>query len=95
MLPGSRKTLAQKIPKVILSKQEYYWQALEIFESQEWRCDKCGRIKPLQLHHKTKRSHGRDDSKENLCGLCSDCHRKADEYYDKVRIGAKSHDFNR
>jgi 5-methylcytosine-specific restriction endonuclease McrA len=46
----------------------------EVIKSQAWRCAKCHGFKPLQIHHKVKRSHGRKDVHRNLEGLCNDCH---------------------
>jgi 5-methylcytosine-specific restriction endonuclease McrA len=45
-----------------------------VFEQQGWRCARCGKMKPLQGHHKVFRSKDRDDRVENLAGLCSGCH---------------------
>jgi len=39
-----------------------------------WRCQKCGSLENLQVHHKTKRSQLGDDELENLIALCAYCH---------------------
>lgn len=41
---------------------------------QRGRCQRCGRRRPLQLHHRVLRSHGRDDRPENLELLDQECH---------------------
>lgn len=49
-----------------------------VFDSQGWRCAKCGQIKPLTLDHKIKRSQLGSDEIENLQGLCVFCHDQKD-----------------
>jgi 5-methylcytosine-specific restriction endonuclease McrA len=39
-----------------------------------WRCQSCGTMSNLQVHHKEFRSHSGDDSEENLITLCTSCH---------------------
>ena len=39
-----------------------------------WRCQSCGTMSNLEVHHKEFRSHGGDDSEENFITLCSSCH---------------------
>ena len=37
-------------------------------------CVICHTTQNLHLHHKVYRSQGGDDSRENLCWLCINCH---------------------
>jgi len=39
-----------------------------------WRCQSCGTMSNLEVHHKQFRSHAGDDSEENLISLCTACH---------------------
>jgi 5-methylcytosine-specific restriction endonuclease McrA len=39
-----------------------------------WRCQSCGTMSNLEVHHKEFRSQAGDDSEENLITLCSTCH---------------------
>jgi 5-methylcytosine-specific restriction endonuclease McrA len=39
-----------------------------------WRCQSCGALANLEVHHKEFRSHSDHDSEENLITLCSVCH---------------------
>ena len=39
-----------------------------------WRCQSCGAMSNLELHHREFRSHSGSDSEENLITLCSTCH---------------------
>ena len=39
-----------------------------------WRCQSCGTMTTLEVHHKEFRSHSGDDSEENLITVCAACH---------------------
>ena len=39
-----------------------------------WRCQSCGAMSNLEVHHQQFRSDGGDDSDENLITLCNKCH---------------------
>ncbi len=39
-----------------------------------WRCQSCGVMSNLEVHHKEFRSHSGDDSEWNLITLCAACH---------------------
>jgi 5-methylcytosine-specific restriction endonuclease McrA len=39
-----------------------------------WRCQSCGAMSNLEVHHREFRSHSGSDSEENLITLCSTCH---------------------
>ncbi len=43
-------------------------------ERGEWRCQKCGSLENLQVHHEIKRSQLGNDSLDNLVTLCARCH---------------------
>ena len=45
-----------------------------MLELDGWRCQKCGSLENLLVHHKFKRSQRGDDSLENLVTLCAYCH---------------------
>jgi len=38
-----------------------------------WRCQSCGTMSNLEVHHKQFRSHSGRDSEENLVTLCTKC----------------------
>ena len=42
-----------------------------------WRCQSCGAMSNLEVHHKEFRSHSGDDSELNLITLCTFCHAEA------------------
>jgi 5-methylcytosine-specific restriction endonuclease McrA len=39
-----------------------------------WRCQSCGAMSNLEVHHKEFRSHSGDDTEQNLITLCTSCH---------------------
>ena len=46
----------------------------QVLRRDGWRCQFCGTMYNLEVHHKEFRSHAGDDSEENLITLCSQCH---------------------
>jgi len=56
--------------------KEYYMFALTVFEQANWRCQTCGKLAPLQVHHNKKRSQGGKHTLGNCIALCPKCHEK-------------------
>jgi ATP-dependent DNA helicase RecQ len=48
----------------------------KVLERDSWRCQLCGSMQDLHVHHQTFRSHGGADCIDNLVTLCSGCHFK-------------------
>jgi 5-methylcytosine-specific restriction endonuclease McrA len=46
----------------------------QILRRDGWRCQSCGAMSNLEVHHREFRSHSGEDSEENLITLCSTCH---------------------
>jgi len=46
----------------------------QILRRDGWRCQSCGAMSNLEVHHKEFRSHAGDDLEENLITLCTACH---------------------
>jgi ATP-dependent DNA helicase RecQ len=46
----------------------------QVLRRDGWRCQSCGTMSNLEVHHKEFRSHSGDDSEQNLITLCSACH---------------------
>ncbi len=63
-----------KRPRLRLDTKSYrkLWQ--RVIERDGWRCQNCGRLTGLQVHHIHARSHLGDDAEENLITLCAQCH---------------------
>lgn len=46
----------------------------QVLRRDGWRCQACGTISHLEVHHKEFRSHSGADSELNLITLCKSCH---------------------
>ena len=46
----------------------------QVLRRDGWRCQFCGAMLNLEVHHKQFRSHSGHDSEENLITLCIFCH---------------------
>ena len=66
--------MLRRIKRIKLGKQIYRRLMKKVLERDGWRCQKCGSLENLQVHHKIKRSHQGNDALENLVTLCAYCH---------------------
>ena len=46
----------------------------QVLRRDGWRCQLCGTMSNLEVHHKEFRSQSGDDSEQNLITLCTKCH---------------------
>jgi 5-methylcytosine-specific restriction endonuclease McrA len=46
----------------------------QILRRDGWRCQSCGSMTNLEVHHREFRSHSGADVEENLITLCTACH---------------------
>jgi 5-methylcytosine-specific restriction endonuclease McrA len=46
----------------------------QILRRDGWRCQSCGTMTNLEVHHQEFRSHSGSDSEDNLIALCAACH---------------------
>ena len=46
----------------------------QILRRDGWRCQSCGSMSNLEVHHMKFRSHSGADSDDNLITLCTACH---------------------
>jgi 5-methylcytosine-specific restriction endonuclease McrA len=46
----------------------------QVLRRDGWRCQSCGTMSNLEVHHRQFRSHSGDDSEDNLITLCAQCH---------------------
>src|SRR5450631_3350613 len=46
----------------------------QILRRDGWRCQSCGAMSNLEVHHRELRSQSGDDSEQNLITLCTACH---------------------
>lgn len=49
----------------------------QILRRDSWRCQWCGTMSNLEVHHQQSRSYAGSYTKENLITLCSACHASA------------------
>jgi 5-methylcytosine-specific restriction endonuclease McrA len=64
----------QKTVPIRLEQSEYQELRERVLRRDGWRCQFCGSMKNLEVHHQTFRSHSGEDIAINLITLCSDCH---------------------
>ena len=63
-----RKTAVRLDPK------GYRTLRRQILQRDGWRCQICGTMQRLEVHHLEFRSHSGSDSEQNLITLCAECH---------------------
>jgi len=66
-----------KRPRLQLEATLYEQLRNQILCRDGWRCQACGAMSNLEVHHMEFRSHSGDDSEENLITLCAACHQGA------------------
>jgi ATP-dependent DNA helicase RecQ len=63
-----------KNPRLRLAPELYEDVRQQVLRRDGWRCQSCGTMSNLEVHHREFRSHAGDDSEENLITLCVKCH---------------------
>ena len=63
-----------KEPRLRLEAKEYEELRLQVLRRDSWRCQGCGTISNLEVHHRQFRSQSGDDVEWNLITLCTACH---------------------
>jgi 5-methylcytosine-specific restriction endonuclease McrA len=66
--------MLKKIKRIKLGIRAYRRIMKRVLERDDWRCQRCGSLENLQIHHQIKRSQMGNDSLENLQTLCARCH---------------------
>ena len=61
-------------PRFRLDLTSYERLRQQVLRRYSWRCQSCGTMLNLEVHHKMFRSHSGQDSEENLITLCTSCH---------------------
>ena len=64
-------------PKVAPSRLDplsYESLRQQILRRDGWRCQSCGMMSNLEVHHREFRSQSGADAEENLITLCTECH---------------------
>ncbi|PYV77558.1 MAG: hypothetical protein DMG96_10770 [Acidobacteria bacterium] len=63
-----------KCPPLRLEREPYAGLRQQVLGRDGWRCQSCGTMSNLEVHHKEFRSHSGDDCESNLVTLCATCH---------------------
>ncbi|MGO9936489.1 MAG: HNH endonuclease [Terracidiphilus sp.] len=64
----------QKLPRLRLDSVAYERLRQKVLRRDSWRCQSCGAMSCLEVHHLKYRSHSGHDTEKNLITLCSRCH---------------------
>jgi 5-methylcytosine-specific restriction endonuclease McrA len=59
---------------VRLSARSYEDLRERMLRRDDSRCQFCGSMTSLEVHHQQFRSHSGEDSEDNLITLCTNCH---------------------
>jgi 5-methylcytosine-specific restriction endonuclease McrA len=68
------KKIPTKNPRLRLDPDSYRKLHEQVLERDGWRCQVCGSMQNLQVHHLKFRSQSGDDVEQNLITLCAECH---------------------
>jgi 5-methylcytosine-specific restriction endonuclease McrA len=63
-------------PRLRLDPECYQILHRSVLERDGWRCQVCGSLANLEVHHVKPRSQLGNDAEENLITLCWICHRQ-------------------
>jgi len=66
--------MLKKVKRIKLGIRAYCRIMKRVLERDDWRCQKCGSLEDLQIHHPINRSQLGDDALANLITLCAPCH---------------------
>jgi len=67
-------SIRPKVSAVRLDPIAYENLRQQVLRRDGWRCQLCGTMSNVEVHHKQFRSHSGDDSGENLVTVCIACH---------------------
>jgi 5-methylcytosine-specific restriction endonuclease McrA len=70
----NKKVIGGKSPRLRLDPMSYRGLQRQVLERDGWRCQTCGSMQRLQVHHLRFRSQSGSDVEQNLITLCSNCH---------------------
>jgi 5-methylcytosine-specific restriction endonuclease McrA len=68
-----KQDLSKQLP-LRLEEDKYQQLREQVLRRDGWRCQFCGSITNLEVHHQQFRSHSGPDDKNNLITLCNRCH---------------------
>jgi 5-methylcytosine-specific restriction endonuclease McrA len=79
------KIIYPKSPRLRLDSQSYSDLHRKVLERDGWRCQVCGSMQRLQVHHLKFRSHSGNDEEQNLITLCAECHARIHQRASTVK----------
>ena len=68
--------IPSKNPRLRLDSTSYGKLQRQVLQRDGWRCQLCGSMQNLQVHHLKFRSQSGGDEEQNLITLCAECHRQ-------------------
>jgi 5-methylcytosine-specific restriction endonuclease McrA len=68
--------VGSKIPRLRLDATGYRDLHHQVLERDGWRCQACGSMQHLQVHHLKSRTQTGSDVEQNLIALCARCHER-------------------
>ncbi len=66
--------IPEKRSRLRLAPESYEELRMQVLRRDGWRCQCCGAMSHLEVHHRELRSHSGEDTEENLIALCTACH---------------------
>ena len=66
--------IVPKTPRLQLDDDSYELLRRQVLRRDSWRCQLCGAMSNLEVHHQKFRSHQGGDFEENLITFCNECH---------------------
>jgi 5-methylcytosine-specific restriction endonuclease McrA len=70
-------TNAPMLGRLRLDTAAYERLRQEVLRRDGWRCQSCGAMSNVEVHHLEFRSHSGNDVEANLITLCTACHAAA------------------
>jgi len=67
-----KQIMLKEVP--VKLEQDYLNLREHVLRRDSWRCQVCGSMTNLEVHHKQFRSHSGEDQEDNLITLCFNCH---------------------
>jgi len=68
------RSISPRLPLLRLDQKSYDRLRQQVLRRDAWRCQSCGTMSNLEIHHKQFRSQSGHDSEVNLITLCTACH---------------------
>ena len=63
-----------KSPPLRRDRELYEQLRRQVLRRDGWKCQSCGTVSNLEVHHKEFRSQSGEDTEQNLIALCTACH---------------------